>query len=186
MYIRVLYTIIYQSDDLALSASDTCAVLKIHVRKGFGTEHEDSFCIYPPKVVFRDRPRISYAIGGHAEDFILRQSKYDTSKARSQGKGKAQFCFLSFRDTINGPTYVYFLHGNRAYSQLSFDAASRSSTADCVNDATSPEPGAFNPDKWLNASSEMHRDWLPFGKGAHGSPVRNLALTEFLLKEGRL
>lgn len=47
-----------------------------------------------------------------------------------------------------------------------------------LNPKTFPQPHKFLPDRWLEASAEMHRDWLPFGKGARGCIARNLALTE--------
>lgn len=43
-----------------------------------------------------------------------------------------------------------------------------------------PEPIKFRPERWLHATPEMHRDWVPFGKGARGCIARNLALTELV------
>lgn len=47
-----------------------------------------------------------------------------------------------------------------------------------LNPEVFPEPFAFRPERWLDASPEMQRDWLPFGKGARACVARNLALME--------
>ena len=51
---------------------------------------------------------------------------------------------------------------------------------------TFPQPNEFLPNRWLEASTEMHRDWLPFGKGARGCIARYLALTELFVATERI
>lgn len=41
-----------------------------------------------------------------------------------------------------------------------------------------PRSGEFRPERWLRATAEMNRDFLPFGKGARSCIARNLAITE--------
>ena len=43
------------------------------------------------------------------------------------------------------------------------------------------QPHKLLPDRWLEASAEMHRDRVLFGKGARGCIARNLALTELFI-----
>lgn len=49
------------------------------------------------------------------------------------------------------------------------------------NPRTFAEPERFLPERWLEPTAEMHRDWVPFGKGARGCIARNLALTELFI-----
>lgn len=44
-----------------------------------------------------------------------------------------------------------------------------------------PDPHTFNPNRWLNPTREMLRDWIPFNIGARQCIARNLAMTELLL-----
>jgi cytochrome P450 len=41
-----------------------------------------------------------------------------------------------------------------------------------------PEPRAFKPERWANATPEMMRDWMPFGLGPRQCIARNLAMVE--------
>lgn len=50
-----------------------------------------------------------------------------------------------------------------------------------LNPETFPSPTEFDPERWLKATPEMHRDWLPFGKGARSCIARNLALQEMFI-----
>nr|POE63170.1 cytodhrome p450 monooxygenase [Quercus suber] len=51
------------------------------------------------------------------------------------------------------------------------------------NPAVFPDPFAFRPSRWLDgaATSDMHRDMIPFGLGARMCIARNLAMEELLL-----
>ncbi|KAI7494787.1 cytochrome P450 oxidoreductase [Hortaea werneckii] len=44
-----------------------------------------------------------------------------------------------------------------------------------------PDPYAFKPERWLDASPEMQRDWIPFGLGQRQCIARNLATMELFL-----
>ncbi|KAI5358507.1 Putative cytochrome P450 [Septoria linicola] len=44
-----------------------------------------------------------------------------------------------------------------------------------------PEPHAFKPERWLNPTKEMLRDWFPFGLGPRQCIARNLAMLELTL-----
>lgn len=55
-----------------------------------------------------------------------------------------------------------------------------------LNPATFPSPTKFLPERWFNATPEMHRDWLPFGKGARSCIARNLALQEMFVATHRI
>ncbi|KAF9630258.1 hypothetical protein BFW01_g439 [Lasiodiplodia theobromae] len=48
-----------------------------------------------------------------------------------------------------------------------------------LNPAVYPNPHAFLPERWVNSSDDrMHRDFMPFGKGARACIARNLAMLE--------
>lgn len=55
-----------------------------------------------------------------------------------------------------------------------------------------PEPETFMPERWIEATSQMQRDFMPFGKGARACIARNLAMlelyvaTEAVVKSGVL
>ncbi|KAL9117150.1 MAG: hypothetical protein Q9187_006319 [Circinaria calcarea] len=50
-----------------------------------------------------------------------------------------------------------------------------------LNDDVFPNPHEFLPERWLKPTSQMNRDWLPFGKGARSCIARNLAQMELAL-----
>ncbi|CZT24398.1 uncharacterized protein RCC_10123 [Ramularia collo-cygni] len=41
-----------------------------------------------------------------------------------------------------------------------------------------PEPEAWKPERWLEATDAMHLNWTPFGYGSRACPGSNLAITE--------
>ena len=49
------------------------------------------------------------------------------------------------------------------------------------NPSVFPDPHTFNPDRWLNPTKEMQRDWIPFNIGARQCIARNLAMMELIL-----
>jgi cytochrome P450 len=49
------------------------------------------------------------------------------------------------------------------------------------NPSTFPEPFAFKPERWLDPTPEMQRDWIPFSLGARRCLARDLAQFELLL-----
>ena len=55
-----------------------------------------------------------------------------------------------------------------------------------LDPAVFPSPHEFLPERWLTATSEMHRDWLPFGKGARSCLARNLAMMELAIVTSRM
>ena len=50
-----------------------------------------------------------------------------------------------------------------------------------LNPEVFPQPHTFLPERWSEATAEMHRDWVPFGTGARGCMARNLALAELFI-----
>ena len=55
-----------------------------------------------------------------------------------------------------------------------------------LNEEIFPEPFEFRPERWLEPTPEMTRDFLPFGKGARSCIARNLATSELCLVTERL
>ena len=55
-----------------------------------------------------------------------------------------------------------------------------------LTDAVFPQPFEFLPERWLDATPEMNRDYLPFGKGARSCIARNLAMAELCVVTERL
>lgn len=49
------------------------------------------------------------------------------------------------------------------------------------NEKAFPNPKAFVPERWLHASEDMSRDWMPFGKGARACMGRHLALMQLYI-----
>jgi cytochrome P450 len=41
-----------------------------------------------------------------------------------------------------------------------------------------PDPDAFRPERWLDATEEMNRNWFAFGKGSRSCIAQNLAQAE--------
>lgn len=54
------------------------------------------------------------------------------------------------------------------------------------NPCTFAEPEKFIPERWMEPSAEMHRDWVPFSKGPRGCIARNLALTQLFIATERI
>lgn len=50
-----------------------------------------------------------------------------------------------------------------------------------MNPDVFPHPFAFKPERWLDPTPEMHRDWMVFGLGQRQCLARNLATMELLL-----
>lgn len=55
-----------------------------------------------------------------------------------------------------------------------------------LNPLVFPEPGEFKPERWLDASEEMQRDWMPFGMGSRACIARNLATVELFMAVERV
>jgi len=55
-----------------------------------------------------------------------------------------------------------------------------------LNPKVFPEPNSFAPDRWLNPTDEMLRDWIPFGFGTRQCLARNLATVELYMAVQRL
>ena len=55
-----------------------------------------------------------------------------------------------------------------------------------LDDNVFPQPEEYRPERWLDATAEMNRDFLPFGKGARSCIARNLATTELLIATEKL
>ena len=49
-----------------------------------------------------------------------------------------------------------------------------------------PEPEKFLPERWLNPTAEMQRNWMPFGNGTRACIARNLATTELFMAVEKL
>ncbi|KAL8710764.1 MAG: hypothetical protein Q9220_004782 [cf. Caloplaca sp. 1 TL-2023] len=49
------------------------------------------------------------------------------------------------------------------------------------NEDVFPDPTAFQPERWLNPSTEMQRDFVPFSTGIRQCIARNLAMAELLM-----
>ncbi|CAK1368110.1 unnamed protein product [Cercospora beticola] len=49
------------------------------------------------------------------------------------------------------------------------------------NPSVFPNPQTFNPDRWLDPTKEMQRDWIPFNIGARQCIARTLAMMELIL-----
>ena len=49
-----------------------------------------------------------------------------------------------------------------------------------------PNPGEWNPDRWLDATERMRLNWIPFGYGSRACPGSNLAMTELKYMLGAL
>lgn len=55
-----------------------------------------------------------------------------------------------------------------------------------LNDEVFPKPHSFSPERWAEPSSDMARDWLPFGRGARSCIARNLVMTEMAVATHRI
>jgi len=49
-----------------------------------------------------------------------------------------------------------------------------------------PEPEKFLPERWINPTDEMQRDWIPFGMGSRACIARNLATVELFMAVEKL
>jgi cytochrome P450 len=50
-----------------------------------------------------------------------------------------------------------------------------------LNPEVFPDPENFMPERWLNPTADMQRDWVPFGMGTRACIARNLAITSVFL-----
>jgi cytochrome P450 len=48
------------------------------------------------------------------------------------------------------------------------------------------EPQKWQPDRWLEATDEMHLNWTPFGHGTRSCPGSNFAMTELKYMVGTI
>jgi cytochrome P450 len=55
-----------------------------------------------------------------------------------------------------------------------------------LNPAVFSEPEEFRPERWVDASEEMARDWIPFGMGSRACIARNLATVELFMAVERV
>ncbi|SMR55123.1 unnamed protein product [Zymoseptoria tritici ST99CH_1E4] len=77
--------------------------------------------------------------------------------------------------------YTYTSPAGRTYHLPSGTIVGISPSVLHFNPAVFPDPQAFQPERWLNPSSEMLRDWIPFGLGPRQCIARNLAMIELEL-----
>ncbi|KAI9737855.1 MAG: hypothetical protein M1834_009224 [Cirrosporium novae-zelandiae] len=49
-----------------------------------------------------------------------------------------------------------------------------------------PSPNSFLPERWLDPTPEMQRDWMPFGAGTRQCIARNLAMVELYLATAKI
>ena len=55
-----------------------------------------------------------------------------------------------------------------------------------LNPAVFPHPNEFIPERWMDPSDEMTRDWIPFGLGPRQCIARNLVTMELYIAVQRL
>ncbi|KJX97037.1 cytochrome P450 like protein [Zymoseptoria brevis] len=77
--------------------------------------------------------------------------------------------------------YTYISPCGRTYHLPSGTIVGLSPSTLHFNPAVFPDPQSFQPQRWLNPSSEMLRDWIPFGIGPRQCIARNLAVIELEL-----
>lgn len=49
-----------------------------------------------------------------------------------------------------------------------------------------PDPDAWKPERWIDATDEMRLNWIPFGHGSRACPGSNLAITELKYMIGKI
>lgn len=49
-----------------------------------------------------------------------------------------------------------------------------------------PDPRSFKPERWLDATSEVSKNWFAFGAGSRACIARNLATVELVLATERV
>ena len=71
--------------------------------------------------------------------------------------------------------------GGWEYKKFRFPAGTKVGVAAFqlhLDDGVFPHPEEFRPTRWFDATHDMNRDFLPFGKGARSCIARHLAITE--------
>ncbi|KAF9768977.1 hypothetical protein IL306_013678 [Fusarium sp. DS 682] len=49
-----------------------------------------------------------------------------------------------------------------------------------------PQPGEWDPARWIESTDRMRNNWIPFGTGSRACPGANLAVTELKYMVGKI